>query len=185
MGFKEAVEKSPVVWLLGTLVTGFAAGVGAYQGVLEISCSTTILRDRLGQLQQEARDGKKALQDVDDLERRITQLTDQLAERRPEGDRDELAYTHWRYWDTGGNPSWMGLFFLADGGLIAYGPGGLEPRYQHTNVWERDEGRVVFRLNNNFAVYRGEIFDRSTLSGSGSNRFGRSWQWTATKMPGR
>ena len=37
MGLKESIENNLAIWLLGTLATGFAAGLGAYKGVLEIA----------------------------------------------------------------------------------------------------------------------------------------------------
>ena len=36
MGIRERIQDDPVVWFLGTLVTGFLSGLGAYQGTLKI-----------------------------------------------------------------------------------------------------------------------------------------------------
>jgi len=37
MDFGEVIEKSPVIWFLGTLVTGFLAGLGTYRVIVAIA----------------------------------------------------------------------------------------------------------------------------------------------------
>ncbi len=37
MGFKKKIEDNVVLWLLGTLLAGFLAGIGTYKGILEIA----------------------------------------------------------------------------------------------------------------------------------------------------
>ena len=51
-GLKEKVENNVVVWLLGTLLTGFLAGIATYQGALKIMNLETISSDRLKQLEK-------------------------------------------------------------------------------------------------------------------------------------
>src|SRR6185295_2916167 len=36
MTFRERIQEDPVVWFLGTLLTGFLSGLGAYQGALKV-----------------------------------------------------------------------------------------------------------------------------------------------------
>ncbi len=37
MSFKQKIESSPILWILGTLLTGFLAGIGVYKGIIEIA----------------------------------------------------------------------------------------------------------------------------------------------------
>ena len=53
-GIKEKVENNVAVWMLGTLLTGFLAGIGTYEGALNIMSLETISRDRLKQLEESA-----------------------------------------------------------------------------------------------------------------------------------
>ena len=52
MGLKEQVENHPVVWFLGALAIGFAAGAGAYKGVLEIAGLDVISEERLARMER-------------------------------------------------------------------------------------------------------------------------------------
>lgn len=45
MGLKETIENNLVIWMLGTVVTAFLAGIGAYDGILRISGSQVVSRD--------------------------------------------------------------------------------------------------------------------------------------------
>ena len=47
MGLKERVENNAIVWFFGAVVTGFVAGIGAYEGVLEIAKSEVVSQDRM------------------------------------------------------------------------------------------------------------------------------------------
>ena len=49
---KETVENNIVVWMLGTLLTGFLAGISTYEGAQKIMKLTTITHDRLIQLEE-------------------------------------------------------------------------------------------------------------------------------------
>ena len=51
-GIKEKIENNIVVWLLGTLLTGFMAGIGTYEGALKIMGLETINKDRLSVLEK-------------------------------------------------------------------------------------------------------------------------------------
>jgi len=44
MGLKENIENHPVIWVLGTVVVAFVAGIGAYDGILRISGSQVVSR---------------------------------------------------------------------------------------------------------------------------------------------
>lgn len=48
---KDRVENNVVIWLLGSLLTGFLAGLGAYEGALNIMKLKTISGDRLRTLE--------------------------------------------------------------------------------------------------------------------------------------
>ncbi len=50
-GIKEKIENNIVVWMLGTLLTGFLAGIGTYEGALKIMRLETVSKDRLKQLE--------------------------------------------------------------------------------------------------------------------------------------
>ncbi len=50
-GIKEKIENNIVVWMLGTLLTGFVAGIGTYEGALKIMDLETINKDRLKTLE--------------------------------------------------------------------------------------------------------------------------------------
>ena len=45
MGLKETIENQPVIWVLGLVVTTFAAGIGAYDGFLRISRNQVVSVD--------------------------------------------------------------------------------------------------------------------------------------------
>lgn len=48
---KEKIENNVIVWMLGTLLTGFLAGIGTYKGALEIMSLETVGKERLKQLE--------------------------------------------------------------------------------------------------------------------------------------
>jgi hypothetical protein len=50
-GIKEKVENNVVVWMLGTLLAGFLAGIGTYEGALEIMNLETVSKERIEQLE--------------------------------------------------------------------------------------------------------------------------------------
>lgn len=52
---KEQIESNIVVWMLGTLLTGFMAGIGTYKGTLEIMDLATINKDRLSVLENSSK----------------------------------------------------------------------------------------------------------------------------------
>jgi hypothetical protein len=54
MGLRENIENSVVIWLLGTLLTGFLAGIGAYKAVLEVAKYEVISKADLDQLKRNA-----------------------------------------------------------------------------------------------------------------------------------
>jgi len=45
MGLKETIENHPVIWMLGTVIAAFLAGIGAYDGILRISGSQVVSRN--------------------------------------------------------------------------------------------------------------------------------------------
>ena len=50
MSLKEKVENNVAIWLLGTLLTGFLAGIAAYKSILEISNQTVVSVSELMEL---------------------------------------------------------------------------------------------------------------------------------------
>ena len=46
MGLKERIEKNAAIWFLGAVFTGFAAGIGTYEGVLRIAKLEVVSQDR-------------------------------------------------------------------------------------------------------------------------------------------
>lgn len=42
---KEIIERYALYWFLAALVTGFMSGIGAYQGLLEITNQETVIKD--------------------------------------------------------------------------------------------------------------------------------------------
>lgn len=46
-GLKEKIENNIVVWMLGTLLAGFLAGIGTYEGALKMMNLEKISKDRL------------------------------------------------------------------------------------------------------------------------------------------
>lgn len=59
---KEKIENNVVVWMLGTLLTGFLAGIATYKGALEIMSLETIGKERLKQLENAATPNTNAAQ---------------------------------------------------------------------------------------------------------------------------
>lgn len=51
VGIKEKIENNVVVWMLGTLLSGFLAGIATYQGALRIMDLATVGQERLRQLE--------------------------------------------------------------------------------------------------------------------------------------
>ena len=49
---KQRVENHPAVFFFGAILAGFVAGIGAYQGILEISGRTTVSKDYLKSLER-------------------------------------------------------------------------------------------------------------------------------------
>lgn len=47
---KHKIENNVTIWLLGTLLTGFLAGIGTYEGALKLMKLETISSDRLAML---------------------------------------------------------------------------------------------------------------------------------------
>jgi hypothetical protein len=54
MTIRESVEGNVVVWLLGTLITGFTAGLGVYEGVLRIAQLEVVSRGTVEGLRADA-----------------------------------------------------------------------------------------------------------------------------------
>jgi len=46
MGLKARIENNALTWFLGAIVTGFGAGIGAYQGILEIAKLEVVSQER-------------------------------------------------------------------------------------------------------------------------------------------
>src|SRR5258708_1247048 len=55
MTLRERIEDNIAIWLLGTLLTGFLAGIGAYKSVLEISSQKMISATEYDQLKAAAK----------------------------------------------------------------------------------------------------------------------------------
>lgn len=56
MSLKDKIEASPVVFLLGALIAGFSAGVGAYKAILEIAQLEVVGKSELATLREKASD---------------------------------------------------------------------------------------------------------------------------------
>lgn len=56
MTFKERVEANAVLWLLGSLLTGFLSGISAYRAVQEIGGLEPVSRADYEDLQKQAKD---------------------------------------------------------------------------------------------------------------------------------
>jgi len=183
MGFKESIEKNVVVWLLGILVTGFVTGVGAYKGILDISGSTTILKERRMELERKVDELDHERKNIQELQSTNKQLTDKLLVLGLSDEKDVLTFTHWEYHDTM-QAGALGLVFLPNGGLLVYGsPRSALPADQKANSWARHGSKVILKINNGFSVYDGELVGDLSLSGSANSRTGKSWKWTATRLP--
>lgn len=65
---KEQIESNIVVWMLGTLLTGFMAGIGTYKGALEIMDLTTINNDRLSVLENASKEQNTQGNDICNIE---------------------------------------------------------------------------------------------------------------------
>ena len=52
MNIRDRVEQNVTIWLLGTLLTGFLAGFGAYKTILVVSGRTTISIEKLQVLEE-------------------------------------------------------------------------------------------------------------------------------------
>src|SRR5437867_418929 len=52
MSIRDKIENNLAIWLLGTLLTGFATGVGAYRSILEIAQLKTIPLSDYNRLQR-------------------------------------------------------------------------------------------------------------------------------------
>ena len=48
------MENAPAVWLLGTLLAGFMAGIGAYRGILEIAGLTAVPKSEYASAKQDS-----------------------------------------------------------------------------------------------------------------------------------
>jgi hypothetical protein len=59
---KEKIENNVVVWMLGTLLTGFLAGIATYKSALEIQGLETIGKERLKQLENAANNNTNVAQ---------------------------------------------------------------------------------------------------------------------------
>lgn len=49
---KKSIENNIAIWMLGTLLTGFIAGITTYKGALEIMDLQTISKDRVAELEK-------------------------------------------------------------------------------------------------------------------------------------
>lgn len=65
-GIKEKVENNVAVWMLGTLLAGFLAGIGTYEGALKIMSLEAVSKDRLKQLEESAQ-SKGVTQNATDI----------------------------------------------------------------------------------------------------------------------
>lgn len=53
MTLKERIEQNIAIWLLGTLLTGFLSGIGAYRGILEIAALDVAPKGKLESLEKQ------------------------------------------------------------------------------------------------------------------------------------
>jgi len=74
MTLRESIENNPTVWLLTTLVVGFATGFGAYRTIIEVSNQVTVSKSEYERTTQVA-------SRVTDLEKQIASL--QAKEGKP------------------------------------------------------------------------------------------------------
>lgn len=53
MGFRETIQKSNVVWFLGSLLAAFGAGIGTYESVIRITGQTVVSKAESSQTEKE------------------------------------------------------------------------------------------------------------------------------------
>lgn len=68
MGLKERIESNAVAWLLGTIVVGFGAGIGAYDFVVRVAGLEVVPKTA----------GETCKQEVDELKNRGVAQTKQI-----------------------------------------------------------------------------------------------------------
>lgn len=84
MSFKQSIENNIGFFFLGTLVTGFACGWGAYIAIQAATGQTSISIDRLKQLENPVTIDKNSLRTkVEELELERADLLRRLARNRP------------------------------------------------------------------------------------------------------
>ena len=74
------------------------------------------------------------------------------------------------------------LIFDKDDKLINHHPDEKTPDDDTREARGRE---VVFRINNNYAVYGGELSDLSHMSGTATSEVGRTWEWKAHNLKSR
>ena len=66
---------------------------------------------------------------------------------------------------------------LLDGGKLKSEPAGMAP-----DAWEQSADEVRISLNGGYAVNLGTLLDDGHMKGTGGNRMGTRWTWTATRL---
>lgn len=65
-----------------------------------------------------------------------------------------------------------------DGGKLVTQP----PSTAGASVWEQSADEVRIFINDRYAVYRGKFVDADNIEGTGGNKLGTTWTWTAERM---
>ena len=163
MKFKEHVENNVTMWLLGSLTTGFIAGISAYEAVLRISGMETIAiaeKNRLVAAAESVQNGAGSQPGSSPL-------------------KSELDDTHWFIDVDSDNPNADMDMLLLPAGRAYF----LLPN-SHADAWRQEGDEIVVNIAGSYAEYRATLKGKSRMiSGVGKNLQSESWQWTATKYP--
>jgi hypothetical protein len=94
MSFKERIEDNAALWLLGTLLTGFIAGLGAYKGILEIAQLAVVPKTSdVVSLRQENQRLKYEAEHLKAENQKIRKTNAELAakDEKPNGTQDRIS----------------------------------------------------------------------------------------------
>jgi hypothetical protein len=88
-----------------------------------------------------------------------------------------LASTRWRFVsNTNGHTDEKTLEFEPGGNLVTE-----PPSTAGASTWEQSADEVRIFINDRYAVSRGKFIDADHLQGTGGNKMGTTWTWTAER----
>lgn len=89
-----------------------------------------------------------------------------------------LASTKWHFvWNTNGFIKDQALAFESDGKLETTPPSTIG-----AGTWEQSADEVRVFINDRYFIARGKFVDADHMSGTGGNRVGATWTWTAKRQ---